>query len=81
MIEVSLLLDEESREPVLPPEFAAALAEVPRALANFNKQTTALRCEIVNYIQAAKRSSTREKRIAYCLRCLRTGSVRPKRKL
>lgn len=80
IVEVTLLLDTESREPMLPPEFAAALAETPRALANFKKQTTALRREIVGYIQSAKRAATHERRIAYCIRLLQSGAIRPKRK-
>jgi len=62
-IEVTLLVDTEPRDPALPPELAAGLAETPRALATFNAQTPAFRRQIVQFFEAAKRPGTREKRI------------------
>ena len=62
-VEVTLLLDTEPRNVSLPPDFAAGLAETPRALATFNTLTPALRRQIIQYVDAAKRTSTREKRI------------------
>src|SRR5256885_3668823 len=63
VVEVTLLLDTEPRDPALPPELAAGLAETPRALAAFNAQTPAFRRQIVQFFEAAKRPGTREKRI------------------
>ena len=62
-VEVTLLLDTEPRDPALPPDFAAGLAETPRALESFNAQTAAMRRQIVQFLEAAKRPATREKRI------------------
>src|SRR5256885_14893952 len=65
VVEVTLLLDTEPRDPALPPELAAGLAETPRALAAFNAETAAMRRQIVQYFEAAKRPATREKRIQH----------------
>lgn len=62
-VEVTLLLDTEPRDPALPPDLAAGLAETPRALESFNAQTPAMRRQIVRFLEAAKRPATREKRI------------------
>ena len=62
-VEVTLLVDTEPREAVLPPDLAAGLADVPRALAVFNALTVALRRQIVQYVDAAKQVRTREKRV------------------
>lgn len=62
-IEITLLVDTEPRDPALPAELAAALAETPRALDTFNSQTAAMRRQIVQFFEAAKRPATREKRI------------------
>jgi hypothetical protein len=64
IVEVTLELDEESREPVLPPELAAALAQTPRAMAIFQGMSTALRRQIVRYISSVKHASTRGRRSA-----------------
>jgi Bacteriocin-protection, YdeI or OmpD-Associated/Domain of unknown function (DUF1905) len=62
-IEVTLLVDTEPRDPALPADLAAGLAETPRALDTFNSQTAAMRRQIVQFLEAAKRPATREKRI------------------
>jgi hypothetical protein len=62
-VEVSLQLDTEPREAVLPPDLAAELGATPRALTTFNAQTVALRRQIITYLEAAKQSRTRDKRI------------------
>src|SRR5256885_6463035 len=62
-VEVTLLIDTEPRDPALPPELAAGLAETPRVLATFNAQTPAFRRQLVQFFEAAKRPATREKRI------------------
>ncbi len=63
VVEVMLRFDGEPRDPVLPHDLAAGLAPVPRALATFNSLTPALRRQIVRYVDSAKQTNTREKRI------------------
>ncbi len=63
IVEVMLQVDTEPRDPALPPDFAAGLADEPRALATFNSLTPALRRQIIRYVDQAKHASTREKRI------------------
>jgi hypothetical protein len=67
-VEVTLLVDTEPREAVLPPDLAAGLADAPRALAVFNTLTVALRRQIVLYVDAAKQVRTREKRVQLVVR-------------
>jgi Bacteriocin-protection, YdeI or OmpD-Associated/Domain of unknown function (DUF1905) len=67
-VEVTLLLDSEPREALLPPDFAAGLADTPRALAIFNTLTVALRRQIIQYVDSAKQSRTRDKRIQLIVR-------------
>ena len=62
-VEVTMLLDTEPREAAVPPDLAAELANTPRALAAFNSITPALRRHIINWVDAAKQSRTRDKRI------------------
>lgn len=62
-VEVTMLLDREPREAVVPPDLAAELADTPRALAAFNAVTPALRRHIAGWIEKAKQSKTRDKRI------------------
>jgi hypothetical protein len=62
-VEVTLLLDTEPREAVMPPDLAAELAATPRALATFNSQTVAMRRQIIAFLETAKQSRTRDKRI------------------
>lgn len=62
-VEVTMLLDREPRETVVPPDLAAELAATPRASAAFNAVTPSLRRHIVSWIDKAKQSKTRDKRI------------------
>jgi uncharacterized protein YdeI (YjbR/CyaY-like superfamily) len=78
-VEVTLLVDMEPREAVLPPDLAAGLADVPRALAVFNTLTVALRRQIVQYVDAAKQVRTREKRVQLVVRRM-LGRARKRRK-
>jgi hypothetical protein len=64
VVEISLELDEESREPVLPPSLVAALKFSKVAAAEFRAMTTALRRQIVRYITSTKSEATVERRIA-----------------
>ncbi len=62
-VEILLQFDPEPRDPALPPDLAAGLADEPRALAIFNSQTPALRRQIVRFLELAKQLTTREKRV------------------
>jgi hypothetical protein len=63
IVEVMISLDTEPRDPALPPDLAAGLADEPRALATFQGLTPAFRRQIVRYLELAKRVNTREKRV------------------
>jgi Bacteriocin-protection, YdeI or OmpD-Associated/Domain of unknown function (DUF1905) len=80
-VEVTLLLDREPRQAVLPPDLAAGLADTPHALATFNTLSVALRRHIVQYVDSAKQVRTREKRIQLVLnRMLERVSGRTKKR-
>jgi len=63
VVEVALWLDEESREPALPPALALGLRNSPKAQRVFRGMTTALRRQIVRYITAVKSQDTLERRV------------------
>ncbi|HEY2461914.1 MAG TPA: YdeI/OmpD-associated family protein [Candidatus Acidoferrum sp.] len=67
-VEVALQLDLEPRETPVPADLAATLADEPRALAAFHVITTALRRQLIEYVQSAKHFNTREKRIRMMIR-------------
>ena len=62
-VEVTMLLDTEPREAAVPPDLAAELGATPRALAMFNMLTIALRRQIVRFVDSAKQTRTRDKRV------------------
>ena len=70
VVEVALQLDEEPREPILPPALVLALRNAPKAQAAFRKMTTALRQQIVRYLTSVKQQSTLERRVAAFVRRL-----------
>ena len=78
-VEVTLLLDTEPRDPVLPPDFAAGLAEIPYALEAFNAETPAMRRQIVQYFEAAKRPATRDKRLQHIAKITLQRAARRKK--
>ena len=67
-VEVRLHLDTEPRQAVIPPDLGAELAGTPRALATFNTLTIALRRHIIRFVEAAKQTRTRDKRIQLVVR-------------
>jgi hypothetical protein len=79
-VEVMLLLDAEPRDPVLPHDLAGGLADAPRALAIFNSLTPAFRRQIVRYVEQAKHTSTREKRIRLIVKRMLERAARRKKK-
>jgi len=75
-VEVTMLLDSEPREVVVPPDLAGELAETPRALATFNQLTASLRRHLIQYVETAKQSRTREKRIQLIVKRMLERSTR-----
>ncbi|HUI74485.1 MAG TPA: YdeI/OmpD-associated family protein [Candidatus Acidoferrum sp.] len=73
VVEISIELDEESREPVLPPLLVVALKYAPRASKTFRGMTTALRRQIVRYLTAPKNVETVERRVAKFVALLESG--------
>lgn len=64
VIEISLELDEESREPVLPPSLVTALKFSKVAAVEFRAMTTALRRQIVRHLTKPKNLATVERRVS-----------------
>lgn len=64
VVEISIELDEESREPVLPPALVSALKFSKVAAAEFRAMSTALRRQIVRYLTDVKSQATLERRVA-----------------
>ncbi|MGA2430997.1 MAG: YdeI/OmpD-associated family protein [Candidatus Acidiferrum sp.] len=79
-VEVTLLVDTEPREAVLPPDLAAGLADTSRALAIFNGLTVALRRQIVQYVNQAKQARTREKRILLIIKRMLERAAKRRKK-
>jgi hypothetical protein len=80
IVEVMLLLDSETRDPVLPHDLAGGLADEPRALASFNSLTPAYRRQIVRYLELAKRPGTREKRVRLIVKRMIERTAKRKKK-
>jgi hypothetical protein len=78
-VEVTLLLNTEPRQAVLPPDLAAGLADTPSALATFNMLTVALRRQIVQYVDSAKQTRTRDKRVQLVVRRMLERAARRKK--
>jgi hypothetical protein len=64
VVEIGIQLDEESREPELPPALVLALRNAPKAQRRFRGITTALRRQIVRYLTAVKSQETLERRVS-----------------
>jgi len=64
VVEIAIQLDEESREPELPPALVLALRNAPKAQRRFRGITTALRRQIVRYLTAVKSQETLERRVS-----------------
>jgi|SRR5580704_1562458 hypothetical protein len=63
VVEMAIQLDEESREPELPPALVLALRNAPKAQRRFRAVTTALRRQIVRYLIAVKSQEALERRV------------------
>jgi Domain of unknown function (DUF1905)/Bacteriocin-protection, YdeI or OmpD-Associated len=64
VVEIAIQLDEDSREPELPPALVLALRHAPKAQKRFRAVTTALRRQIVRYLLAVKTQETLERRVS-----------------
>jgi hypothetical protein len=64
VVEIAIQLDEESREPELPPALVLALRNAPKAQRRFQAVTTALRRQIVRYLIAVKSQEALERRVS-----------------
>jgi len=64
VVEIAIQLDEESREPELPPALVLALRNAPKAQRRFRAVTTALRRQIVRYLIAVKSQEALERRVS-----------------
>jgi hypothetical protein len=80
VVEVALELDEESREPALPPALVAALRQNRVAQETFRGMTTALRRQIVRYLVGVKQQATLERRVTKFMRRLEEIAVEKKQK-
>src|SRR5277367_7151835 len=63
VLEIAIELDEDSREPVLPPSLVITLRQSPHAQAVFKTMTTALRRQIVRNITSVKSQEALERRV------------------
>jgi hypothetical protein len=81
IVEVMLQIDREPRDPVLPHDLAAGLADEPRALANFNSSTPAFRLQLIRYLDLGKRLSTREKRVQLIVKRMLERDAKKKKKV
>ena len=80
IVEVMLEIDREARDPVLPHDLAAGLADEPRALASFNSLTPAFRLQLIRYLDLGKSLSTREKRVQLIVKRMLERDARKKKK-
>jgi uncharacterized protein YdeI (YjbR/CyaY-like superfamily) len=76
-VELTLELDAEPREIQLPPDLAAALQTDPDAQAAFDQLAFTNRKEFVDWVQAARRPATRQRRVADATTLLRSGRRTP----
>jgi bacteriocin resistance YdeI/OmpD-like protein/uncharacterized protein DUF1905 len=67
-VDVALAIEHERRETPVPADLAAALADEPRALAEFHRVTAAYRRQTIIFLENAKQAKTREKRLKRIVR-------------
>ncbi|NTU74614.1 MAG: YdeI/OmpD-associated family protein, partial [Anaerolineaceae bacterium] len=63
-VDVTLELDIDPRTVTIPPDLAAALAEVPGAAAAFDTLAYSIRKEHIRQVESAKAQETRTRRIS-----------------
>ncbi|MGB7513067.1 MAG: YdeI/OmpD-associated family protein [Candidatus Acidiferrum sp.] len=76
IIEIAIERDPEPREPALPPAFALALRNSPKAQAAYRQMTTALRRQLMRYLRSAKQQDTVERRASKMVRMLEQRLVK-----
>jgi hypothetical protein len=67
-VDVALIIERDRRETPVPADLAAGLADAPRALGAFQRQTSAFRRQIIIFLEKAKQAKTREKRVMLIVR-------------
>jgi hypothetical protein len=72
-VEVKVSLDTSERKVDVPEDLQTALSENPRAKATFAKLSYSDRREYVQWIESAKRTETRESRLAKAIQILAEG--------
>ncbi len=80
VVEVAIALDEEPREPVLPPAMVLALRNAPGAQRKFREMTTALRRQVVRYLTSVKSQETLERRVCKLVDRWQREAQKPRRK-
>ncbi len=76
VVEVTVALDSEPREVVVPEVLAAALLDDPVAGAAFEALAYTHRKEFARWIEEAKKDETRQRRVVQALQMLRGGKTR-----
>ncbi len=76
-IDLTLELDEEPREVLAPPDFAAILDNNPDAKARFDQLSFTNRKEYVVWVTSAKKPETRQRRLAQVASLLKLGKKTP----
>jgi len=79
-IEIELERDGEPRTVAVPPDFLRALDDRPAARRGYASAPDGLRREIADWVAAAKRAETRERRIEKALDVLEARAARRRRK-
>lgn len=72
-VDVDIELDTEPREVTVPVDFEAALSRDPGASRVFDASSYSHKSAYVLWIESAKKSETRERRITEAIRMLREG--------
>jgi len=77
VVDLTLAVDEAPREVDLPTDFAAQLEADPDARARFDALSFTHRKEYVDWLQSAKRTETRQRRLAEATTLLKSGRSMP----
>ncbi len=74
--EVTIELDQASREVEVPEALAAALAAEPQVAASFERMAFTHRKEYARWIAEAKQAETQQRRVAQAVEMIRAGKTR-----
>lgn len=75
-VEVTVTLDTEAREVIVPEPLAVALAADPVARAAFESMSYTHRKEYVRWVDEARKDETRERRVRQAVEMMRAGKTR-----